>query len=204
MDKISLRSQVKSLIILLFIFSFLLGFIYPGIIMFINQLAFPNKSNGSLIVEDTLLGSELIGQSFEKAKFFWGRPSSTTPEYDPSCGHGSNLSPSNPKLLENIQKRIKKLKGVDPHNNALIPIDLVCASGSGLDPHISVAAAYYQIPRIAKERHLKEEFLYAIVNAAIEPRQFGFLGEPRVNVVKLNLYLYKTDRTYYGTRASRS
>lgn len=194
MEKTTLLAQLRILITLLSGFSLLLGFIYPGTIMFINQLAFPSLANGSLLIEDKLLGSELLGQPFEKAKFFWGRPSATNPEYNAQFSMGSQLNPANPQLLLNVKKQIDRFKKADPDNIYPIPIDLVCASASGLDPHISIAAAYYQVPRIAKARHIKEDIVYAFVNAAIEYRQFGILGEPRVNVVKLNLSLYKADR----------
>ena len=194
MEKNSLLTPVRPLVTLLFIFTILLGVIYPSVIMFINQLAFPSQANGSLIVEHKFLGSELIGQPFDKPEYFWGRPSATLPEYNPQHSTGSQLSPANPQLMLNINKRIQKLKRFDSNNSLPIPIDLVCASGSGLDPHISIAAAYYQVPRVAKSRGIKEEIVYAFVNSAIEYRQFGFLGEPRVNLVKLNLSLYKADR----------
>lgn len=194
MEKGTIFSSIRPLITLLSSLTLLLGVIYPCVIMFINQLAFPSLANGSLIVEHKILGSELIGQPFDKPEYFWGRPSATLPEYNAQQSAGSQLSPANPQLMLNINKRIDKLKKADPKNPLPIPIDLLCASGSGLDPHISIAAAYYQVPRIAKARGIKEEIVYAFVNSEIEYRQFGFLGEPRVNVVKLNLSLYKANR----------
>ncbi len=204
MDKQNILTQLRPLITLLLLFTFCTGLVYPCLIMFINQLAFPNAANGSLIIEDKILGSELIGQPFTTPKYFWGRPSATTPEYNALRSAGSNLSPSNPQLLANIQKRVALLKKYDSNNTLPIPIDLVSASASGLDPHISIAAAYYQVPRVAKARNIDEGILYDFVNSAIEYRQLGFLGEPRVNVAKLNLTLYKADRAYYGTSKTRS
>ncbi|MBS0286802.1 MAG: potassium-transporting ATPase subunit KdpC [Proteobacteria bacterium] len=194
MEKKYLINQLWPLVVLLTFFSFILGILYPGLVMFINQLAFPNLANGSLIIEDRVLGSELIGQPFSSEKFFWSRPSATTPMYNPLLSSGSNLSPANPQLLQNIKERMALLNKHSPNNTMPVPIDLVTASASGLDPHISIASAYYQIPRIAKARSIEESVLYELVNSMVENRQFGFLGEPRVNVVKLNLTLHKADR----------
>jgi K+-transporting ATPase ATPase C chain len=136
------------------------------------------------------LGSELIGQPFSDPKYFWSRLSATGPfAYNAGASTGSNLGPLNPTLIEGVQKRIKDLKDADPQNTQPIPVDLVTASGSGLDPHISVAAALYQLPRVARLRNMTEERLRLLVNQNVEGRQFGIFGEPRVNVLKLNLAL---------------
>ncbi len=194
-DKKFFKYNLRPAIVLLLFFTIVLGVIYPGVITFINQLAFPISANGSLIVEDQLLGSELLFQPFKDPKFFWGRPTSTNIPFNTINSSGSNLSPNNPQLLNNVKARIDALHALDPNNHFPIPIDLVTVSGSGLDPHISINAAYYQVPRIARLRHIDEAVVFNIVNESIEYRQFGFLGEPRVNVVKLNLLLHKGDRT---------
>ncbi len=194
-DKKFFKYNLRPAIVLLLFFTIVLGVIYPGVITFINQLAFPILANGSLIVEDQLLGSELLFQPFKDPKFFWGRPTSTNSPFNTINSTGSNLSPNNPQLLNNVKARIDALHAIDPNNHFPIPIDLVTVSGSGLDPHISINAAYYQVPRIARLRHIDEAVVFNIVNESIEYRQFGFLGEPRVNVVKLNLLLHKGDRT---------
>jgi len=158
---------------------------------------FPGQANGSLILKDgKAVGSELIGQSFDDPKYFWGRLSATgTFPYNAfnadnlTASSGSNYGPLNPALMDAVQARIDALKAADPENTAPIPVDLVTASGSGLDPHISVAAALYQVARVARERGLSEDTVRALVEQYTEGRQFGFLGEPRVNVLKLNLAL---------------
>jgi K+-transporting ATPase ATPase C chain len=167
------------------------GIIYPLLVTLIAQVVFPHQANGSLIEsEGKYLGSELIGQQFDREGYFWGRPSATLPlPYNGSASSGSNYGPSNEELLGNIQKRIEALKRSDPENTVPIPVDLVTYSASGLDPHISLAAAQYQIPRVARQRHISEGLLQEMVNRFTEGRQFGVLGEPRVNVLRLNLAL---------------
>ena len=160
-------------------------------------MCFPHQANGSLILKDgKAVGSELIGQSFDDPKYFWGRLSATgTFPYNAfnaenlTASSGSNYGPLNPALLEAVKARIAALKAADPGNTAPIPVDLVTASGSGLDPNISVAAALYQVPRVARARGLSEEAVRALVNQYTVGRQFGILGEPRVNVLELNLAL---------------
>ena len=183
--------QLKVALILLAIFTIITGIIYPLFVTGIAQAFFRNQANGSLITENgTSIGSELIGQPFSDPKYFWGRLSATAPfPYNAANSSGSNYGPSNPALLEAIQARINALKAVDPDNNEPIPVDLVTFSASGLDPDISVAAANYQAGRVARYRGLNEEQVMALVNEYTEGRQFGVLGEPRVNVLKLNLAL---------------
>ncbi len=169
----------------------LTGIIYPLLVTLIAQVAFPHQANGSLIgSEGKYLGSELIGQQFDREGYFWGRPSATLPSpYNGSASSGSNYGPSNQELLGNIQKRIDALKKSDPGNTMPVPVDLVTYSASGLDPHISQAAALYQIPRVARQRHVSQGILQDMVDRYTEGRQFGILGEPRVNVLMLNLAL---------------
>jgi K+-transporting ATPase ATPase C chain len=190
-------SQFRPAIVSLVLLTLITGLIYPLVVTGIAQVVFPNQANGSLIVKDgKAVGSELIGQSFDDPKYFWGRLSATgTFPYNAfnaenlTASSGSNYGPLNPALLEAVQARIDALKAADPENTTPIPVDLVTASGSGLDPHISLAAASYQVPRVARERGLSEDAVRALVNQYTTGRQFGILGEPRVNVLKLNLAL---------------
>jgi K+-transporting ATPase ATPase C chain len=196
-EGIKMVSQIRPALIMLLIFTFVTGVIYPLVVTGIAQVAFPRQSNGSLIVVDgNTYGSELIGQQFDDPKYFWGRLSATgTFPYnafnaeDLTASSGSNYGPLNPALMEMVQARVDALKAADPHNVDPIPVDLVTASGSGLDPHISVAAARYQIPRVAEARELSEADVQSLVERYTEGRQFGFLGEPRVNVLLLNMAL---------------
>ena len=167
------------------------GIVYPLVVTGVAQLAFSEKANGSLIgKEGGYAGSELIGQPFDDPKYFWGRLSSTPDfPYNSASSSGSNLGPSNPALAEAVKERLKALQKADPENKSPIPLDLVTSSGSGLDPHISPAGALYQVPRVARVRGLSEEEVRTLVDKFTEPRQWGFLGEPRVNVLKLNLTL---------------
>jgi K+-transporting ATPase ATPase C chain len=157
----------------------------------IAQLLFPRQANGSLIVKDgKVVGSELIGQQFSDPKHFWGRPSATSPyPYNAAASSGSNQGPTNPALSDAVAARVKALKEADPGNTLPVPVDLVTASGSGLDPHISIAAADYQVSRVAKARGLDPAKVRELVAKHTEGRQWGFLGEPRVNVLELNLDL---------------
>jgi K+-transporting ATPase ATPase C chain len=182
-----LRPAIVSLIAL----TALTGVVYPVLVTGIAQVLFPHQANGSLIVKDgKAVGSALIGQPFDDPKYFWGRPSATSPfPNNAGASTGSNLGPTNPALKKAIQDRIDALRAADPDNQALIPVDLVTASGSGLDPHISPAAALYQVHRVAKVRDKDEVALRQLVEQYTEGRQFGFLGEPGVNVLKLNLAL---------------
>ncbi len=181
-------SQVRPAFFILLIFTVIIGVIYPLVVTGIAQVAFPQQANGSLIVKDgKAVGSELIGQQFDDPGYFWGRPSAAN--YNASASSGSNYGPLNPALIDSVQARIDALKAADPDNTLPIPVDLVTASGSGLDPHISVASALYQVHRVATARGLAEADVVALVNQYTEGRQFGFLGEPRVNVLLLNIAL---------------
>jgi K+-transporting ATPase ATPase C chain len=182
---------MRTSLITLALFTLLTGLAYPLAVTGIAQLIFPYQANGSLMQRDgKVIGSELIGQSFTDAKYFWGRPSATVPfPYNAAASSGSNLGPTNPALELAVQARREALQSADPGNEALIPVDLVTASASGLDPHISVAAALYQAPRVARERSLSEAQVRLMVAQYTEAPQFGFLGEPRVNVLRLNLAL---------------
>ena len=188
-----IRRQLRSAVILLGVMVLFTGIIYPVLVTLIAQVVFPLQANGSLIEsEGKYLGSELIGQQFDQDGYFWGRPSATlSSPYNGSASSGSNYGPSNEELLVNIQKRIEALKEADPENTMSIPVDLVTYSASGLDPHISLAAALYQIPRVARVRYMNQGILQEMVNRFTEGRQFGVLGEPRVNVLRLNLALDK-------------
>jgi K+-transporting ATPase ATPase C chain len=183
--------QLRTSVITIVLFTVLTGLVYPLAVTGIAQLVFHDKANGSLLKKDgKTLGSELIGQPFSDPKYFWSRLSATRPfAYNAGASSGSNYGPLNPALLDAVQKKIKDLKEADPQNTQRIPVDLVTASGSGLDPHISIAAALYQLPRVARRRNLSEEKVRSLVNQFTEGRQLGFLGEPRVNVLKLNLAL---------------
>lgn len=190
-------SQLRPAIVSLILLTLITGGIYPLVVTGIAQVVFPAQANGSLIIQNgQAVGSELIGQQFDDPKYFWGRLSATGIfPYNAfnadnlTASSGSNYGPLNPVLMEAVQARIDALKTADPENTAPIPVDLVTASGSGLDPHISVAAALYQVARVARERGLSEDAVRTLVELYTEGRQFGFLGEPRVNVLKLNLAL---------------
>ncbi len=183
-----MRRQLRYAIGFVVLLTVLTGVIYPLTVTGLAQALFRDRANGSLISENgEVVGSELIGQPFSDPRYFWGRLSAT--EYDAAASSGSNYGPTNPALLEAIQARIEALRAVDPDNEEPIPVDLVTASGSGLDPHISIAAAQYQVPRVARYRDLSEDEVSALVDRFTEGRQFGILGEPRVNVLKLNLAL---------------
>jgi K+-transporting ATPase ATPase C chain len=183
--------QFRSSIIILALLTLITGLLYPLAIVGLAQLIFPHQANGSLIERDgQILGSELIGQPFSDPRYFWGRLSATGPfSYNAAASSGSNLGPTNPVLEEAVKTRMEALRAADPENSKPIPIDLVTASGSGLDPHISVSAALYQISRVARERGLREEQMRALVEEHTTGRLLGFLGEPRVNVLELNLAL---------------
>ena len=182
-----LRPALMSLIL----FTLITGVAYPLVVTGIAQVIFPFKANGSLIVRDgKVVGSALIGQPFDEPKYFWGRPSATSPfGYNAGSSSGSNLSPTNPDLIKAVQGRVEALRAADPGNTAAVPVDLVTASGSGLDPHISPAAALYQVSRVARERKLSPDAVRALVERHTEGRFMGILGEPRVNVLRLNLAL---------------
>ena len=190
-------SQLRPALVSLGIFTILTGLVYPLVVTGIAQVIFPSQANGSLIVRNGQpVGSALIGQSFDDPKYFWGRLSATSPapytafNGDKLTGSsGSNYGPLNPALLEAVQARIKALQEADPDNKAPIPVDLVTASGSGLDPHMSPAAAAYQVGRVAQARGLRADAVRQLVAQHTEGRTLGLLGEPRVNVLALNLVL---------------
>ena len=186
-----MRAQIRPALMALLIFTVLTGLVYPLVVTGIAQLVFPRQANGSLIVQNgQIVGSSLIGQQFTEPKYFWGRLSATGPyPYNASASAGSNLGPTNPALLDNVKARIAALQAADPGNNQPIPVDLVASSGSGLDPDISVAAALYQLPRVARLRGLSESAVRSMVDKYTKGRTLGFLGEPRVNVLQLNLAL---------------
>jgi K+-transporting ATPase ATPase C chain len=192
-----MRSQLRPALVSLGIFTLLTGLLYPLVVTGIAQVVFPWQANGSLIVQNGRpVGSALLGQPFDDPKYFWGRLSATSPapytafNADKQTGSsGSNYGPLNPALLEAVQGRIKALREADPTNTGPIPVDLVTASGSGLDPHISPAAPAYQVSRVAPARGLSEDALRQLVVQHTEGRTLGLLGEPRVNVLPLNLAL---------------
>jgi K+-transporting ATPase ATPase C chain len=184
-------NHIKPALLMLLFFSILTGIIYPLTVTFSAQTFFPDQANGSLLIDNGQpLGSELIGQAFSRPEYFWGRPSATSPSpYNAGASSGSNQGPTNPALIEAVQTRIKALRDADPKNTKPVPVDLVTASASGLDPQISPAAATFQIERVAAARHLPVHSVRELVARYTEPRQWGILGEPRVNVLKLNLAL---------------
>jgi K+-transporting ATPase ATPase C chain len=183
--------NLRIAIITLVLFTVLTGLGYPLAVTGIAQFLFPRKANGSLIEKNgKAIGSKLIGQPFDSPKYFWGRLSATDPfAYNAGASTGSNYGPLNPALLDAAKKRVHDLKAADSLNRQPIPVDLVTASSSGLDPHISVAAALYQIPRVVRTRNLSQERVRSLVNRYTEDRQLGLLGEPGVNVLELNLAL---------------
>ncbi|CEG58126.1 potassium-transporting ATPase subunit KdpC [Legionella fallonii] len=189
-----LQLEVKDLKIALRLFFFLTiltGIIYPLVVTGLAQVFFPHQANGSLIKQgDKVVGSRLIGQSFTEAKYFWGRPSATSPfPYNGESSSGSNMGPSNPAFINQIKERAQTFRQFNTNKNLSVPVELVTASGSGLDAEISPWAAFYQIPRIAKARHLQEISLAHLIHQHIQRRTLGILGEPRVNVLQLNLAL---------------
>jgi K+-transporting ATPase ATPase C chain len=184
-------TQLRPALTLLLLLLVLTGIVYPLAVTVAARLLFPDQAAGSLVRRDGhTVGSLLIGQSFTDPGHFWGRPSATTPQpYNGTASGGSNLGPLNPALTDAIRARIAALRAVDPGNSAPVPVDLVTASASGLDPHISVAAAAYQAARVARARGLAVERVQALIATHTEGRLLGVIGEPRVNVLELNLAL---------------
>jgi K+-transporting ATPase ATPase C chain len=184
-------SELRPALIVFVLLSVLTGIAYPLIVTGIGQAAFPSSANGSIIDSGgRAVGSRLLGQTFSSPKYFWSRPSATSPvPYHGAVSSGSNQGPLNPALETAVKQRIAALRAADPANTAPVPVDLVTASGSGLDPHISPAAAEYQVERVARERNMPETDVRGLVEQATEGRTFGVLGEPRVNVLELNLAL---------------
>lgn len=192
-----LLKQLKTGFMVLLFFSLLTGLIYPGIVTLIAQVFFPSTANGSMIIQNgKLIGSLLIGQSFSSPNYFWGRPSATMPfPYNAANSSGSNLGPTNPELYRLVKNRVNHLK--NNRSTGSVPVDLVTASASGLDPDISPAAAYFQVPRIAAVRHILPKKITQLVLQLTQQRTLGILGEPRVNVLQLNLALDQLNRKSY-------
>ena len=186
-----LLAQIRPAIVSFILLTALTGVLYPLVVTGIAQTVFHNQAEGSLIVSGggKILGSSLIGQNFDDPKYFWGRISATSPFYNASSSSGSNLGPTNPALLDEVKSRITALKAADPKNNNPIPVDLVTSSGSGLDPHISLAAANYQLARVARVRGLTQGGVQQIIDQNTQGRFLGLLGEPVVNVLQVNLAL---------------
>jgi K+-transporting ATPase ATPase C chain len=186
-----MRAVIRPAIVLLLVMTVVTGIVYPLVVTGLAQVVFPRQAAGSLIVRDgKAVGSELIGQNFSDPKYFWSRPSATTPQpYNGLASTGSNLGPLNPALTDGIKKNIDALRAADPTNKAPVPVDLVTASGSGLDPEISLAAAYYQAARVSRVRGVSAPAVRTLIAEHTHGRWLGFLGEPRVNVLQLNLAL---------------
>ncbi len=185
-------SILRPAAVLLGVFTLVTGIAYPLAVTGVAQVAFPAQANGSVLERGgQVVGSALIGQSFDGPRYFWGRPSATSPlPYDARASTGSNLGPSNPALIASVRERAAVLRAAHPEHAAeSVPVDLVTASGSGLDPHISPAAALFQVGRVARARGLSEDRVRALVEAHVEGRSLGLLGEPRGNVLRLNLAL---------------
>jgi K+-transporting ATPase ATPase C chain len=191
-----IREQLKTTILVFCILTIITGIIYPLAITGIAQLFFKSQANGSIIIRDgKVIGSSLIGQPFDDPGYFWGRPSATSPAaFNAASSSGSNLGPSNQALSDAVKTRVNNLHIADPDKKLPIPVDLVTSSASGLDPHISPAAAFYQIPRIARERKMQEDVVRAIVQENTENRFLGVIGEPVVNVLRLNLAIDSVDK----------
>jgi K+-transporting ATPase ATPase C chain len=183
--------MLRPLLVLFVLLTALTGLVYPMVVTGIGKLAFPHQTAGSLLVRDhKVVGSSLIAQSFQQPQYFWGRVSATSPMPNNGLASGgSNFGPTNPALLDSVKARIEALKAADPDNTLPIPVDLVTASGSGLDPDISPAAALYQVARVARARHLDPDKVRQLVLSQIEQPQWGVFGEARVNVLLLNLNL---------------
>lgn len=186
-----MKTHLRPCLVLFALLTLLTGVAYPALITVIAQVVFHDQANGSVLEQDgKAVGSELIGQTFDDPSYFWGRPSATGPTgYNAAASSGSNLGPTNPALLDAVKGRIEAIRAAHPNQTGPVPVDLVTASASGLDPHISPAAAEYQVARVAKARELAEEKVRQLVEQQTEGRTLGVLGEPRVNVLKLNLAL---------------
>lgn len=191
-----MRSELRPALVMIVVLTLVTGALYPLVVTGISRVAFPHRAGGSLIVRDgRVVGSRLVGQAFDAPGFFWGRLSATGPvPYDAAASSGSNLGPLNPALQAAARARIAALRIADSTAAGPVPVDLVTASASGLDPHISPAAAEYQVARVARARGLDPAVVRAIVRRHTEGRTFGLLGEPRVNVLELNLELERTPR----------
>lgn len=186
-----MKSHLRPALVTLCALTLLTGLVYPALVTVVARLAFPRQASGSLIVRDgRVIGSALIGQSFDRPEYFWGRLSATGPTaYNAAASSGSNYGPLNPALATTAQARIAALRAADPGHMAPVPVDLVTASGSGLDPHISPAAALYQADRVARARNLDPARVRALIKTQATPRFLDLFGEPTVNVLRLNLAL---------------
>jgi K+-transporting ATPase ATPase C chain len=186
-----MTTLLRNAIVLLLLMTAVTGVAYPAVVGGLAAVLFPSQAAGSLVKRDNVpVGSALIGQSFTAPRYIWGRPSATTPvPNNAAASTGSNLGPSNPALADAVKQRIAALRAADPGNDAPVPVDLVTASGSGLDPEISPAAATFQANRVARARHLPVDTVHRLIAENTQGRQFGLLGEPRVNVLALNLAL---------------
>lgn len=178
---------LRTAVVLFLLMTAITGIAYPLLVTIVAQVAFSNAAAGSLIHDgEHIVGSELIGQSFDDARYFWGRPSATAPAYNGLGGSGSNLAPTNPALREAVKERIERLRAADRENKSAIPIDLVTASASGLDPHLSPAGTHYQAARVARVRKIALEDVGRLIKAHTQAPTFGFLGQPRVHILNLN------------------
>ena len=186
-----MKSLIRPALVMFAVLTVICGLVYPGVVTGIGQVAFRDQAVGSLVLRNGKpVGSSLIGQAFTSPKYFWGRPSATSPmPNNATSSSGSNQGPLNPAYTDAVKGRIDALKAADPDNTAPVPVDLVTASGSGLDPEISIAAAYYQAARIARERKLDPDAVRTLIDGQSKVAALGFLGEPRVNVLALNLAL---------------
>jgi potassium-transporting ATPase KdpC subunit len=187
-----MSSQIRPAVVLLALFTVLTGVFYPALVSLVANVFMPPQATGSLIrgSNGDVIGSELIGQPFDEPRYFWSRPSATGPSpYNAAASSGSNLGPTNPALASAVNERVAALRAVDPDNHAPVPTDLVTASASGLDPDITPEAAFYQVPRVARVRGVPEARVRRLVEEHIDPRVLGVLGEPHVNVLRLNLAL---------------
>jgi K+-transporting ATPase ATPase C chain len=183
-------SSLRQAVLIFVALTVVTGVAYPAVMTVIAQIVFPYQANGSLVERDgKIVGSELIGQAFDDPRYFWGRPSATSPACNGAASTGSNFGPTNPAQLDAVRGRLQKIREAHPDQSGPVPVDLVTASGSGLDPHISPAAAAFQVTRVAKTRGLDAQAVHDLVSEHTEGRALGVLGEPRVNVLMLNLAL---------------
>jgi potassium-transporting ATPase KdpC subunit len=185
-------AELRKVLIIFGLLTVVTGIAYPLLVTLFAQIAMPHQANGSLIQRDgKTIGSELIGQTFDDPKYFWSRPSATGPSYNGAASTGSNFGPTNPAQIDAVKGRVEAIRKAHPDQSGPVPVDLVTASGSGLDPHVSPAAAEYQVARIARARGRTEDAIRQLLKTHTDDRTFGLLGEPRVNVLMLNLALDK-------------